>query len=193
MNMKKELDEMKDFGVRMNHPVSFKIKNAKELLLYGINFFTDYKGQWLPEYDEISDWLSDNQGKGLLCIGNCGRGKSLFCTKVIPLLIHSRCRLVVNTYTSIEMNNNPDDVMAKRLIALDDIGIEGEQSRYGEKRLIFPEIVDNAERTGSMMLITSNLPTTGTDSIESKYGIRTIDRLRGMTKIVVFKGKSLRG
>lgn len=193
MNMKKELDEMKDYGIRMNVPVSFKIKNAKELLLYGINFFTDNKGQWLPEYDEISDWLSDNKGKGLLCIGNCGRGKTLLCTKVIPLLIHSQCRLVINAYKSLDMNVDPDEIKTKGLIAIDDIGIEGEMNEYGEHRMIFPEIVDNAERTGSLLLITSNLATSGSNSIESKYGIRTIDRLRGMTKIVVFKGKSLRG
>ena len=31
--------------------------------------------QWLPEYDEIADWMSDTQGKGLLLMGSCGRGK----------------------------------------------------------------------------------------------------------------------
>lgn len=191
--MNRELDEMKDYGLTLAQPVRIKISDAKRSLMKGINYFTGGNGKWLPEYDEISDWLADNKGKGLLCLGNCGRGKTLLCTKVIPILIHSRYRLVVNTYKSIEMNKNPDEVMMRRLIAIDDIGIEGEQAIYGEKRLIFPEVVDNAERTGSMMIITSNLATTGTDSIESKYGIRTIDRLRGMTKIVVFKGKSLRG
>lgn len=193
MDMEREIDEMKDYGLQLMQPVHLQIKNAKENLMKGINYFTGGNGKWLPEYEEIVDWLSDNKGKGLLCIGNCGRGKTLICTKIIPILMHSQYRLAVHPYTSLDMNNNLDEIIKKHLVAIDDIGIEGEQSKYGEHRLIFPEIVDNAERNGSLLLITSNLATTGANSIESKYGIRTIDRLRGITKIVVFKGKSLRG
>lgn len=191
--MEREIDEMKDYGLSITQPVHIQIDNAKELLMDGINFFTSGNGKWLPEYDEIAEWLSDNKGKGLLCIGNCGRGKTLLCTKVIPLLIHSQCRLVINAYKSLDMNIDPDKIKTKCLVAIDDVGIEGEKVEYGEHRLIFPEVVDNAERNGSLLLITSNLATTGPNSIESKYGLRTIDRLRGMTKIIVFKGKSLRG
>ena len=29
-------------------------------------------GEYRKEYEEIVKWLSDNKGRGLLCMGNCG-------------------------------------------------------------------------------------------------------------------------
>ena len=41
----------------------------------------------LPEYDEEIDWMNDTRGVGLLLIGDCGRGKSIITTGLIPVLL----------------------------------------------------------------------------------------------------------
>jgi len=59
---------------------SFSVPNAKYELLQALNCIAGSMGeqlQWLPEYDEVAAWLSDNRGKGLFLFGSCGRGKSL--------------------------------------------------------------------------------------------------------------------
>ena len=56
--------------------VFIHVPDAKGVLKRGLDYFTG-KGEWLKEYDEIVDWLTDNKGRGLLVYGNCGRGKTL--------------------------------------------------------------------------------------------------------------------
>ena len=41
----------------------------------------------LPEYDEVIDWMHDTRGVGLLFIGDCGRGKSIITTGLVPVLL----------------------------------------------------------------------------------------------------------
>ena len=67
-------------------PYSFGIPNAKEALMAGLEEVMRHKVEWLAEYDQIINWLTDNQGKGLLLIGPPGVGKSEICMKVIPLI-----------------------------------------------------------------------------------------------------------
>ena len=143
----------------------------------------------MKEYDEVASWLTDNEGKGLLLMGNCGRGKSLLATKVLPLLINTCCRKMVSTYTAMQMNMKPDSVMSKHLICVDDIGTEGESMLYGNRRMVVAELADAAEREGKMLLLTTNM---SVDELRQKYGERTIDRLRVITKPIVFMGESLR-
>lgn len=57
-------------------PFSFGIPNAKEALIAGLEEVMRHKVEWLAEYDQIVNWLTDNQGKGLLLIGPPGVGKS---------------------------------------------------------------------------------------------------------------------
>lgn len=75
--------------------VRFQIPHAKENLQKGLNFFVS-KAQYLPEYDLIAEWLGNNKSKGLICMGNLGRGKTVICTKIIPVLLNHYCRLIVN-------------------------------------------------------------------------------------------------
>ena len=80
------MDDIMLFG-RKPEPIQIKIENSKELIQRGLNYFFGDSAEWLPEYDEISDWLHDNKGKGLLCIGDSGRGKTFITNKIIsPIL-----------------------------------------------------------------------------------------------------------
>ena len=185
------LNNLKDTGV-IGIPETFRITipSARENLENALSMVIGEQPlQWLPEYDEIVDWLTDNGGRGLLCYGNVGRGKTLICAKAIPILLNYFCRKVVTVVDAISMNNNIDEVKKQYLLCLDDIGTEAIANQYGNKRDAFSEIVDEAERKGHLLLITTNLTL---EELKEKYGIRTLDRLRHLTKCVKFKGDSLR-
>ena len=78
----------------------------------------------------------------------------------------------------------------KQIISIDDVGTENDFFKFGERRQPFIELVDFAEKKDKLLIITTNLTI---DELQIKYGIRTIDRLRAITKVVHFIGKSLRG
>lgn len=168
--------------------MNIAIPDSKSLLWRGLNYFTG-KAEWLPEYEEVANWLSGNDGRGLLCYGNCGRGKSLICWKIIPLLLNHYCRKIVACYDAQQMNADIDAVKAKHIIYIDDVGTENLSVKFGEKRLAFCEIVDEAEKRGKLLILTTNL---SLNEITLKYGERTMDRLVAITTRVKFKGESLR-
>ena len=176
--------------------VEISIPDAEKRLRGGLEYFVKQftsgrrKAEWSESnYRPIVEWLQCNQGKGLLMAGTCGLGKSLIGVRILPILINDVHKLVVNCYDAQSMNANPDDVINKHLISIDDVGTEGAANIYGNKRFVFPEIVDAAEKRGKLLIISTNLTVT---EMAQKYGERTIDRLRAITKFVPFGGESLR-
>lgn len=191
VNFRKTIEELRDTGFNpIPNTIRVSIPNAKETLMQGIRFYTvDDAAKWLPEYDAIAEWLSDNKGRGLLCYGNCGRGKSLICCKILPVLLSHYHRKVMSVCDAQHMNSNIDAVKAKHIICIDDIGTEEASVKFGERRQAFPEIVDEAEKRGKLLVATTNLTIS---EIKEKYGERTVDRLVAITKAVHFHGESLR-
>lgn len=190
INFKQSIEDLKDTGFSpMPNLVQITIPDAKNVLWRGIQYYTGDAAQWQPEYEDITKWLSQNNGRGLLCLGNCGRGKTLICGKIIPLLLHHYHRKIVSCYDAQRMNAELDTVKQKHIIYIDDIGTENLSVKYGEKRLAFPEMVDEAEKKGKLLMITTNL---SLSELQAKYGERTVDRLRAITVPVLFKGESLR-
>jgi DNA replication protein DnaC len=190
VDYKKQIEYLKDSGFSpMPNKVKIAIPNAKNELWQGIQFYTGSKAKWMPEYDEVVRWLSDNDYRGLLCLGNCGLGKTLICGKILPILINHYCKKLISCYDALQMNANIDAVKSKHIVYVDDIGTESLSVKYGEKRLAFAELVDEAEKRGKLLIITTNL---STDEIREKYGERTLDRLKGITKTVLFTGQSFR-
>jgi len=143
----------------------------------------------LPEYDQIINWMKSNNGRGLLIIGSNGRGKTMIAKNILPLFFDYAMGKIVRCYHATEINDNADFILTRRIVVLDDVGTEEQFVRYGERRWIFPEIVDRAEQKENILIITTNL---APDEIENKYGIRTRDRLRAICTPVLFKGDSLR-
>lgn len=190
IDFQKVIDNLKEVGFNpMPNRVQVRIPNAKEVLLAGLKHYEGDNAKWLNEYNEIADWLSDNKGRGLLCYGNCGRGKSLICWKILPVLLSYYHSKIVSCYDSQQMNTNIDEVKSKHIIYIDDVGVEGLSIKYGEKRMAFSEIVDEAEKRGKLLILTTNL---SLDELAQKYGERTMDRLVAITKRVKFVGESLR-
>lgn len=186
-------EEMKLHQLKVpSNKISIQIPEAKAILKNAMEYFLGLEGKgfvWLPEYDQVTDWLENNEGRGLFLYGNCGTGKTFITRYAITAILLKYRRLVVSSFDIAEVNRDPEKVLAKHIIALDDIGTEEISVRFGEKRSIVPEILDAAEKYGKLLLITSNL---GAEDLIKKYGNRTFDRLLAVTRRIEFSGKSFR-
>lgn len=178
-----------------------QIPQAREQLAAGLRYYLGADAKWLPCYDEVSAWLSDNKGRGLLCVGDNGLGKTLICQNIIPVLLQQNVRKIVKTYSALDMNLKIDELLRTKLLGIDDVGTEPlETISHGVRRIAFSELVDASEKQGTLLILTTNLRTNhGADragnaipSIEDRYGLRTYDRLKAVVKSVTFKGKSFR-
>lgn len=190
VNFEETIENLRETGFSpVPNLVHITVPESKKALWSGLQFFTENKAEWLPEYEDIAAWLTDNKGRGLLCIGNCGRGKTLISGKILPILLNHYCRKIVSCFDAQQMNADIDKVKAKHILYIDDIGTENISVKYGERRLAFAELVDEAEKKGKLILISTNL---SLSDLCDKYGERTVDRLRAITTPVAFEGKSLR-
>ena len=169
--------------------VHIETLNARNVLMRGLVHFCGDQTQWLPEYEIIAEWLADNNYRGLLCYGDCGRGKSLITQRILPIIFQHWHGLIMNTVSMTELSTQFKEISERKIISIDDIGTESIANQYGEKHDYFCELVDLAERKQKLIVISTNL---SLKEIEERYGQRTIDRLHALTTTVLFKGKSLR-
>lgn len=187
-------EEMKLHGLKVpSEKVFIRIPGAKVILKNAIEYFLGKEGKkpvWLSQYDQVASWLEDNEGRGLFLYGGCGLGKTFITRYAITAILLKYCNKVVASFDMAEVNKDPDKILAKHIISLDDIGTEDISVRYGEKRSIVPEILDATEKYGKLLLMTSNL---GAEDLIKKYGNRTFDRILAVTKRIEFDGKSFRG
>lgn len=190
INFKRVADYLKDTGYPSEpNKVYIKIPDARQHLFDGIKYFTKENAAWSECYEPIAEWLTDNKGKGLLLAGECGLGKSLIGMRIIPLLLNWYCRKVVSIYAAQEINTKIDEVLQRHIIYIDDVGTENISNSFGNKRIPFSELCDAAEIKGKLLMLSTNL---SFSQLSEKYGERTTDRLRAITKAVIFKGKSFR-
>lgn len=192
-----DLDELIKKMRLNNMPVpnsrrSFKIPNAKEAINEVMKHFIEKQGKsfvWIKEYDEVSSWLENSNGNGLFLYGNCGLGKSLLANFAIPAIVLKTYGLVFHVYNAREASSNIDGALCGSLICIDDIGTETVSVKFGERRDMFPEVVDSTEYQGRILLATSNLTK---DEIITRYGDRIYDRIKSTMVMIPFNGKSFR-
>lgn len=172
----------------------FSIPNARERMEKGLQHYLGDKAQWLPCYDHVAEWLTDNKGRGLLCIGTSGLGKTLVCEKLLPVIIGRN----IKTVSADALHDHVDELMKERAVIVDDLGKEP-LKRYGQPDMSFYRLCDAAERNGILLIITTNLSTNHvrnnplyTSSIEERYGRDVYSRLRAIVKVVEFSGKDMR-
>lgn len=193
-NFKETLFDMQQHNIPLPAgKVEIRIPLARQILTDMLTLFLEREGRqliWLPEYDQVAEWLSDNEGRGLFLYGNCGRGKSLICRYVIPAILLTYCRKVVSVFDVQQMNRDVDLVLSKHIIYIDDIGTEEVSNHYGNKRMAFAEIMDAAEKQNKLVMVSTNLDISG---LRAMYGDRVVDRIRSTTRRIVFGGDSLRG
>ena len=191
-DLKSTIQEMRRYGFDYPASIEIKIPDAKTYLGETMKYFVNEEERktfvWLDEYDAVAEWLSDNEGKGLCLYGINGNGKTILIQRVIPILIFRFYNKIVRCYNSNEINSD-EEILKKRLLSIDDVGVEEQAVWYGNKRWIFPEVIDLAEKNKNMVIFSSNLD--GKGFIE-KYGVRTFERIVSTTKRIEFKHKSFR-
>lgn len=187
------VEKMQTHGMKVpKQPYHFQIPNAKAWLQEGLTHFLGFQKKrmiWLKEYDEIAEWLTDNKGKGLFLYGSVGQGKTLISRYVIPAILLGVCERCVRSYDTAEMNEKIEEIKRSRLVSLDDIGTDSTLNDFGTKRELFAEVIDNAEKTSQLLIITTNL---NKEQLIERYGSRVFDRIIATTKRVLFTGESLR-
>jgi len=146
---------------------------------------TEYK--YLDEYNHIISWLSDTKGKGLFLIGNCGRGKSVIITGVLPLIFNAKKGKILKPIAARKLHKITE--YPTPFIVIDDIGTEEIINDYGTKIDAVENAIFEAEDDLKLLLLTSNLDAS---SIKERYGERIYDRIKRLCKVVFMTGESLR-
>lgn len=176
--------------------VRFTTTDADRLLMRGLVCLCGDRTQWLPEYEEVADWLRDNNGKGLMCIGDCGRGKTIITQRLLPLIFDNYSRLLdgshptILCFTAIDLLTRFEEISKYKSICIDDVGTEPDQKKYGVTHNYFAELVDLCERKDKLLVCSTNL---NYEELTARYGIRAMDRLKSITRRVFFEGESMRG
>lgn len=177
-------------------PYHIRIDNARKRMEDGLHYFLKDQAQWLPGYDKIAEWLADNKGRGLLCVGTTGRGKSLLCQQILPVILGNGGRPIASI-AATDLKSRLDELLHEKIVIIDDLGKEP-RKYFGNVDNSFFELCNNAERTGNLLIITTNLSTTPSDraiypeSIQERYGAEVLDRLKSITRMVRLEGESLR-
>lgn len=158
----------------------------------------------LPEYARVIDWMTDTKGRGLLMMGDCGRGKSIISTGVVPVLLAIKdCHTVpvhaddfskpypfaASTAGCNPKMTNLDYLAWTPFPIIDELGVESLVNNYGEKSEGFNRVINAAERYLRPLFISTNLTK---EELLGRYGERTFDRLSHLCLIVKFNGESLR-
>lgn len=174
---------------RFKSRIYLKASNTRHMLETAYKDILGGKFTWIPEYDSICEWMSDNNGKGLFLYGSYGRGKTLFMKDIFPVLMEGAGK-VCSYYTMTGMTEDIlNEVLKKKIVCLDDVGIEGKLMSYGNTRDPFPEIIDRAEQNGNLVIASSNM---GARELTERYGQRTVERIISCCKRIPFEGKSFR-
>jgi len=206
-------------GVKWNHEDG--LEAATVMLMRGLAYTIGRHAEWLPEYNKVAEWLADNQGKGLLCVGACGRGKTVITRDVLPLAFREviRVRLndgdlghpVYNYFKATEIKSRWKEIEDCKIVCIDDIGTEN-QIEYGRKEDWFGKLVDLCNDRDKLLIGSTNLTMHqmfgGTDdepddpndpdspthkvTYPQRYDERTYSRLFGNTVRVWFEGEDMR-
>jgi DNA replication protein DnaC len=205
MNYKEQLQntEIKSESKRINsQPMSWGTKeDCLDLIKVGMVRFdeTIKEFQMLPEYYKIAEWMSGTEGTGLALIGDSGRGKTIFMTKVFPVLyrlwyienkkIDKSIRAIKSEYLC-EKNEEQEGFpyYYKTNVITDEAGREQTSIVEYKKRDLFPLWLDNCIERGWPPYFTTNL---NEPELEIRYGIHIVNRIKHACKVVIFKGVSL--
>ena len=202
--------QRKGGGFKGDAKVRWTLQDADVLLMRGLAYAIGPKAQWLPEYDQVADWLSDNQGKGLMCIGDCGRGKTIITRDILPLVFKNYIQIhdtrddywyhpVYSYFQAKELKSRWDEIVRGKVICIDDVGTEPIAKVYGETHNYFSELVDLCNDRDKLLICSTNLTQAQLFGGEedgivypARCDQRTFSRLVGNTVRVYFEGEDLR-
>ena len=186
---------LRDHGVRVERSMNrYSFGDRKKCReLFEIAFMhcdkTVKEFQYLPEYEQIIQWMMDTKGTGLCLVGDCGRGKSTIIMGVIPTVYYLAAKKILHGYQAFDIPEKVGFILKSWAVLIDEVGTEVQCTGYGGNYEGFNRIMDNAEAELKPVFISTNLTK---DQIEARYGTRTWERLNRLCRVVRFKGESLR-
>lgn len=138
--------------------------------------------RWEHDYDQLTGWMERPDGRGVLISGGPGTGKTFLAT-IFATLAYMYHGALFTIATAQEMNDRAEELRRDRFLMIDDIGVEDVRNNYGNRSYVLSELVDVAERKGSILVLTTNLDAS---QIAAKYGHRTFDRLHTLVRPISF-------
>lgn len=202
--------QRKSGGFKGDTKVRWTLPDADKVLMRGLAYAIGPTAQWLPEYDAVADWLSDNKGKGLMCIGDCGRGKTIITRDILPLVFQNYIQTydaqddywfhpVYSYFLAKELKSRWAEIERCKIICIDDVGTEPIAKVYGETHNYFSELVDLCNDRDKLLICSTNLTQAQLFGGEedgvvypARCDQRTFSRLVGNTVRVYFEGEDLR-
>lgn len=165
----------------------FKCPRAREIFML---LLEKNNMGFLPEYEKVVKWLEDNEGKGLLLFGDCGRGKTLLAEYVIPQFFGLVHNIIFTDFDAKKIKEEFTNMKMKKFITVDELGLEPETiNEYGNIFDPMFELLDHAEKINQIIIFTTNF---GYNELEQKYETRGMERLLSITQRIGFKGDSQR-
>lgn len=163
----------------------------KQCLLQYDKTISSERFQFLPEYQEVIDWMLDTKGQGLFLRGDYGRGKTDVVYGVIRPIFLMRSRIIIQGCDAKFLYKELEALLKLPVIFIDDLGNEPLGSDYGKRYEPFNNLLDHAEQNFQpLLIISSNLDG---QTFLNRYGDRSLDRIERLCRFIEFKGESLRG
>ena len=164
---------------------------CKELFIEAFKFCDESVKDfvWKEQYEKIIIWMTNTKGKGLFLTGDVGLGKSTIAEKVMPLVFFEKLNKMVHCAHANEIGKLKEQLLKKKFLTIDEVGVEVLHNEYGIKSIPFIELVENAERKCNTLFISTNL---NKEQMLERYDVRTLDRIKRLCEPVKLTGKSLR-
>lgn len=184
---KKAFEVLEKNGYIFEKSLSFEIHFEDDLPIISKLIGVEIKKTNLIQ--QVISFFENTNGKHLCLLGNCGTGKSLMATKIIPLIFSASFQKIFKIIKACDLNDRLQEAKEYPFVVIDDFGTESTAVNFGNKVEAFNEVIDSVEGRKCFFVVTSNLDA---NQIKQKYGVRTYDRLRGLFKVIQINEKSMR-